>query len=572
MIITGEDYTKWLWGNQHTDGSVYNFTTIPGEGYGDNGQGTEIDLLLASKPSKYIEVTRPHPVALQPEPVDELRRLRRPQPGLENPPGGPASAATAASSIRARTSTSRCAASTARFTPGFKWVDSATIGSNDLGMFDPFTIGKIRYIDRDNAKAVLFQGSLVQPQARLRPDPRLAAAPLGRPELQHRRLRRPGRRLRPAAQAHRQRRCSTSCGVFERVRDIEVDANGPQPRQRPRPRAPASERRLRRASSASIRASKSTSAAPTTTRRPSPNPVRHAHRLRHLAASRRCWPARSATRPTRPTSTSTIRSASACRSTSSTSTSAPSTVDPGGPPRVRRAAHRGPRRRLASSPARTTRPSACSPATPPASATAAGRATPQQVATINVDNEFTDFEEPMAETVIGWKGITVVPTWTIGDLDLSGEYTHIDYNTNWQAWGDTSRGDRPTRSIRTSSRTPASAPTATPTRRSRTRRPTSRSCAASTCSTSARASTSSARSSASTRPDNRLNDAALPALPGPATARAAAWPAPTTPTPTTTRRQLHGRPLRQPAGHHRQRRHRLPVEAVRQPVATTTAT
>ena len=35
MIITGEDYTKWLWGNQHTDGSVYNFTTVPGEGYGD---------------------------------------------------------------------------------------------------------------------------------------------------------------------------------------------------------------------------------------------------------------------------------------------------------------------------------------------------------------------------------------------------------------------------------------------------------------------------------------------------------------------------------------------------------
>src|SRR6185369_12377125 len=57
MTITGEDYTKWLWGNQHTDGSVYNFTTVPGEGYGDNGQGTEIDLYLASKPSKYVEVT-----------------------------------------------------------------------------------------------------------------------------------------------------------------------------------------------------------------------------------------------------------------------------------------------------------------------------------------------------------------------------------------------------------------------------------------------------------------------------------------------------------------------------------
>ncbi len=41
----------------------------------------------------------------------------------------------------------------------------------------------------------------------------------------------------------------------------------------------------------------------------------------------------------------------------------------------------------------------------------------------------------MAETVIGWKGITVVPTWTIGKFDLAAEVTHIDYNTNWQAWG-----------------------------------------------------------------------------------------------------------------------------------------
>ena len=32
LLITGEDYTKWLWGTQRTDGSLYNFTTIPNEG------------------------------------------------------------------------------------------------------------------------------------------------------------------------------------------------------------------------------------------------------------------------------------------------------------------------------------------------------------------------------------------------------------------------------------------------------------------------------------------------------------------------------------------------------------
>ncbi|NJL29167.1 MAG: hypothetical protein HC897_15440, partial [Thermoanaerobaculia bacterium] len=63
----------------------------------------------------------------------------------------------------------------------------------------------------------------------------------------------------------------------------------------------------------------------------------------------------------------------------------------------------------------------------------------QQVATINADNAFTDFEEPLAETVIGWKGFTIQPVWSIGELDLTGEYTKVDYNTNWQAWGDPTR-------------------------------------------------------------------------------------------------------------------------------------
>ncbi|MEZ4389261.1 MAG: hypothetical protein R3D98_17075 [Candidatus Krumholzibacteriia bacterium] len=63
----------------------------------------------------------------------------------------------------------------------------------------------------------------------------------------------------------------------------------------------------------------------------------------------------------------------------------------------------------------------------------------QQVATTNVDNEFTDFDEPMAETVIGWKGFTVVPSIGFGDLDLSAEISIIDYNTNWQMWGDATK-------------------------------------------------------------------------------------------------------------------------------------
>jgi hypothetical protein len=53
----------------------------------------------------------------------------------------------------------------------------------------------------------------------------------------------------------------------------------------------------------------------------------------------------------------------------------------------------------------------------------------EQVATINVDNEFTNFDEPMAETAIGWKGITVAPVYSHGNFELRGEYSYIEYNT-----------------------------------------------------------------------------------------------------------------------------------------------
>lgn len=45
-----------------------------------------------------------------------------------------------------------------QLTPGYRWLDQATIGSNDFGMFDPFTVGKVRYIDRENYKGFYFKG------------------------------------------------------------------------------------------------------------------------------------------------------------------------------------------------------------------------------------------------------------------------------------------------------------------------------------------------------------------------------------------------------------------------------
>ncbi len=56
----------------------------------------------------------------------------------------------------------------------------------------------------------------------------------------------------------------------------------------------------------------------------------------------------------------------------------------------------------------------------------------QQVAVIQADNAFTDFDEPGAENVIGWKGLTIKPSYEYADTPMSLELTRVGYNTNWQ--------------------------------------------------------------------------------------------------------------------------------------------
>jgi hypothetical protein len=55
-----------------------------------------------------------------------------------------------------------------------------------------------------------------------------------------------------------------------------------------------------------------------------------------------------------------------------------------------------------------------------------------QLPTLNIANEFIDFTEPFYETIIGWNGLTLKPKLTLGKLALELEGTAIDYNTNAQ--------------------------------------------------------------------------------------------------------------------------------------------
>lgn len=58
-----------------------------------------------------------------------------------------------------------------------------------------------------------------------------------------------------------------------------------------------------------------------------------------------------------------------------------------------------------------------------------------QVPVVIRDNDFTDFDETGAESSVGWKGHTLVTNLDVADTPMSLELTSIDYNSNWQDWG-----------------------------------------------------------------------------------------------------------------------------------------
>jgi hypothetical protein len=55
-----------------------------------------------------------------------------------------------------------------------------------------------------------------------------------------------------------------------------------------------------------------------------------------------------------------------------------------------------------------------------------------QLPTLNLANEFVDFDEPWFETIIGWHGGTALLEYVEGTLNASAEYTLVTYRTNQQ--------------------------------------------------------------------------------------------------------------------------------------------
>ncbi|MGE5176868.1 MAG: hypothetical protein ACM3JJ_10890 [Hyphomicrobiales bacterium] len=431
LKITGTTYTKWLWGTHRDDGSVYSFTTVPGEGYGDNGQGTEFELFLAARVSKQVEVKGRLKSRFNQNQWTNYGGF-----GGSNPPTVPCIGGDCGEFDPRSNQYVKLRGWTVILTPGYSWLTSATIGANDFGMFDPNVIGKIRYIDRDNAAGLLFQGNMMQ--RKLYWDvtrislPRLWAGPNFNTGdftaddaaygVQF--------KLMPSSQLE-------FGAIYDYVSDIEIQTrdlnldNGTNVRPRfqnqvvgakfaahPDPKVDIS------GAAYSSYAKSAPDLAPASFGFGGYSSViagRHfgqmykgdvslndpfnaglSFQLEGFSIGATYASLMAARREADVLLTEGYDAAFAFPGPSNAAFG----VFGGNPTRIGYGGWDG---------------------------------TSQQVATINVDNEFTDFDEPRAETAIGWKGFTIAPQFGKSGFDLSGEFTFIDYNTNWQAWGDDHR-------------------------------------------------------------------------------------------------------------------------------------
>lgn len=435
FTLTGVNYTKWLWGTNRYDGSLYNFTTIPGEGFGDNGQGTELELLVAAKPSKKIE-------------VQGRMKARFNQNFWTNGGGfGGGGAGTPGSGDCVGGDCGEFDSRSAQYikfrgltiliNPGYRWVDTVLVGSSDFGMFDPYSFGKVRYIDRDNNAGLLFQG---------RSENGTFSYDLGRISL-NRLVYGPNFNtgeypVQDAAYigqlGWRPSAMFDGALVYEYVNDIEVDGtdfdldDGRDVATRFRDAVAGLRFGIHPSPKYDVRGVVYHSSSDSDPRFGAPaefglagfSPV-PAGRLDdelwklNLDLNDPFGTGLSFSLEGFDVGSDFVSVTAARRETDVLLTEGhDATWAFPGPANAAFGVFGG---------------------NPTKIGYGGWQGTAQQVATINVDNEFTDFDEPLAETVIGWKGFTVAPVWTFGALELSGEYTWIDYDTNWQAWGDPSR-------------------------------------------------------------------------------------------------------------------------------------
>ena len=135
-------YMKFLDGNQHTSSNA----SIDTNSGADQGQFTEMNLIFKATISPQVEAGG--------------RIQSRSSAAYWTEYGGFGHENGTADNDINHQSFMKLRGAYIELTPGYNWLNVAHIGSSDWGMFDPFTMGKIRYIDRDNYKGFYFQGPM----------------------------------------------------------------------------------------------------------------------------------------------------------------------------------------------------------------------------------------------------------------------------------------------------------------------------------------------------------------------------------------------------------------------------
>lgn len=440
LQIGGTTYTKWLYGNSRTQGAMYNFTTIPGEGSGENGIGTELELLLNARLSSAVEVRgRLHSRFSQ--------NFWTNFGGFGGNPNAPCVNGDCGEFDSRSNQYIKLRGLAVTLTPGYL-IDSATIGANDFGQFDPYVVGRIRYIDRDNAYGVLVQGSALERKFTYDVAgislPRLWAGPNYNTGAFH---------TTDASYVFQGKYTFNDMfdvgGIFQYAIDNELNKtdnnldNGRDLYPRFRNGVGGLKAGFHMGSTLDVKGSFYRSYA-------------HADDTNYFGSSgdnNPAWVPKSfgingySPIPAGKHEDNSWKVDVALNDPLDIGLSLNAQAFSIGADYVSIMAARRESDVLLTEgndgsfafPGPTNAKYGVFSGNPTAIGYGGWTNETQQVATLNVDNEFTDFDEPMAETVIGWKGVTFNPVYSNGALDIAGEYSFITYNTNWQMWGDDSK-------------------------------------------------------------------------------------------------------------------------------------
>ncbi|MEM7678699.1 MAG: hypothetical protein AAF449_22185, partial [Myxococcota bacterium] len=157
--LNGKIYTKWLYKNDDSRGCLSLSNPFwPDNIGGSNGVCTEFELNIQGRVSKYVtagvRIKSRFGALWQGWWENGDTRWDFPNDSLfyENT-SGEALGMNHAQYMKLRGAFIRAALPI----PTVKWVH---IGASDFGMFNEWTIGKIRYIDRDNGNGVFFEGAI----------------------------------------------------------------------------------------------------------------------------------------------------------------------------------------------------------------------------------------------------------------------------------------------------------------------------------------------------------------------------------------------------------------------------